>query len=135
VNSPLGSVWYKMISSTMGVTAPRHFWEPLRQRVVRNTIGHLPLSGSGGQGSRRPQVLYISRQAQKNGRRLAHTPHADLVRSLRELDEDGICDVIVAAMKTLSFQEQVRLSASAVVSCSLYYILKGSLDVWLKDYG
>jgi len=87
----------------------------LRQRVVRNTIGHLPLS------SRHPQVLYISRQAQECGRRLAHTAHADLVRALRELEDDGICDVIVAAMETLSFQEQVRLSASAVVSCSLYY--------------
>jgi len=120
----------------MNVTAPHYFWEPLRQRVVRNTIGHLPLSGGGGgQVSRRPQVLYISRQRQENGRRLAHTAHADLVRALRELEKDGICDVIVAAMETLSFQEQVRLSASAVVSCSLYYILRTSLDIRLKDYG
>lgn len=107
----------------MNVTAPHHFWEPLRQRVVRNTIGHLPLSGGdGGQASRRPKVLYVSRQSQENGRRLAHTAHADLVRALNELEEEGICDVVVAAMETLSFQEQVKLSASAVVSCSLYYI-------------
>jgi len=81
-----------------------------------------------------PAPLHL-RQAQKNGRRLVHTAHVDMVWALRELEDDGICDVIVAAMETLSFQEQVRLSASAVVSCSLYYILKGSLDVCLKDNG
>ncbi len=107
----------------MNITVPHHFWEPLRQRVVHNTIGRSPLSGSGGdQVPRRPQVLYISRQLQETGRRLAHTAHADLVRALRELEEDGICDVTISAMETLSFQEQVRLSANAVVSCSLYNI-------------
>jgi len=64
----------------------------------------------------------------------AKREHADLVRALRELEEDGIYDVIVAAMETLSFQEQVRLFASAVVSCSLYCILRTPLDIRLKDY-
>ncbi|KAF9525435.1 hypothetical protein CPB83DRAFT_727479, partial [Crepidotus variabilis] len=40
---PLSSQWFKMISSTMSVKTPKHFWEPLRQRLVINTLSHLPL--------------------------------------------------------------------------------------------
>ena len=62
-----------MISSTMNVTVPNHFWEPLRQRLVLNTIAYLPVMNTTGtvlsnSKSALPIVTYISRQV--GGRRL-----------------------------------------------------------------
>jgi hypothetical protein len=62
-----------MISSTMNVTVPNHFWEPLRQRLVLNTTVYLPVLNTAravlsNPKSPFPIVTYISRQG--GGRRL-----------------------------------------------------------------
>ena len=106
--SPLAPVWQKMIASTMNITVPTHYWEPLRQRLVRNTLGHLPASNL-------PLVLYISRQS-NHGRRLLDSAHADLVQALKEVEEEGICELKIAKMEELSIQGQIELAARAVVS-------------------
>jgi hypothetical protein len=104
-----------MISSTMNTSAPEHFWEPIRQRLVRN-LG-LPSSLSTSVQDMKPPlplVLYISRQA---GRRsLSDAAHADLVRALKLLEEEGICRVQISKMESLTFQEQIVLVAQATVS-------------------
>src|SRR5258707_6916351 len=108
-----------MISSTMNITAPEHFWEPIRQRLVR----HLGLSPSSSITIQNdvathslPLVLYISRQA---GRRsLSDAAHTDLVRALKSLEEEGICQVQISKMESLTFQEQFDLVAQATVSPS-----------------
>jgi len=104
----------------MNISAPEHFWEPIRQRLVRH-LGHSPSpspslavqDGDATQSSL-PLVLYISRQA---GRRsLSDAAHADLVRALKSLEEEGICQVQISKMESLTFQEQVDLVAKATVS-------------------
>jgi protein O-GlcNAc transferase len=102
----------------MNTSAPEHFWEPIRQRLVRN-LGRAPSAstavqeGSAVQPSL-PLVLYISRQA---GRRsLSNSAHTDLVRALKKLEEEGICQVHISRMESLTFQEQVELVAKATVS-------------------
>ena len=108
----------------MNITAPEHFWEPIRQRLVR----HLGLSPSPSITIQNdvatqpslPLVLYISRQG---GRRsLSDAAHTDLVRVLRSLEEEGICQVQISKMESLTFQEQVELVAKATVSPSASWI-------------
>ena len=108
-----------MIASTMKMKTPKHFWEPVRRRVVRN-LGHTPSGAAaiqeGGSTDKPslPLVVYVSRQA---GRRsLSEAAHTDLVRALNQLEKEGICQVLVSRMETLSFQKQVELAAQATVS-------------------
>jgi len=115
---PLSGKLGKMIASTMKMSTPKHFWEPVRQRVVRN-LGHAPseavtIQEGGGAGKPSlPVVVYVSRQA---GRRsLSEAAHNDLVRALKQLEKEGICQVLVSRMETLSFQKQVELAAQATV--------------------
>ncbi|KAF8868856.1 hypothetical protein BD779DRAFT_1793224 [Infundibulicybe gibba] len=95
--SPLGSVWFKMIASTTNISAPAKFWEPV--------------------ASSKPVVTYISRQG--GGRRLRDADHQGLVAALEELEAEGVCEVFVARMETMSIKEQVAAAARSTVSFSV----------------
>jgi len=121
INSPLASVWYKMISSTMNITVPKQFWEPIRKRVIRNVVGSHG-APNPSKSTSLPLVLYISRQS--TGRRLLDSAHEDLVRALKQLEKEGICEVQIPKMESLKFSEQLHLAARAVVGYYLGFLLK-----------
>lgn len=58
-------------------------------------------------------MTYISRQS--TGRRLREEDHAGLVRSLRELDAEGVCEVHVVRMEGMSLKAQIELVARTSV--------------------
>jgi hypothetical protein len=134
--SPLATLWYKMISSSMNVTVPKNFWEPVRLRVVENTIGYVPVMNSAGvvmsaPKSSAPIVTYISRQ---NGvRSFAQEAHDGLIVALRKLEEEGICQFDVVAMEDLAFSEQVEIVARTTVRRSLL-VCVGSI-LTFSDHG
>lgn len=97
-----------MIAGTWNVTVPPGFWEPLRRSAVENALGYLPDARGG-----KPVVTYISRQS--TGRRLRKEDHAGLVRSLRELDAEGVCEVHVVRMEGMSLKAQIELVARTSV--------------------
>ncbi len=110
----------------MAVTVPKQFWEPLRKRVIRNVV-----SSSKPQGALEPStttslplVLYISRQL--TDRRLLDSAHKDLVRALKQLEKEGICEVQIPKMESLSIGEQLHLVAQAVVG---YYLRVSFLKI------
>ncbi|KIM38055.1 hypothetical protein M413DRAFT_448087 [Hebeloma cylindrosporum] len=116
--SPLSTLWYKMISSTMNVTVPTHFWEPLRQRLVLNTVAYLPVMNSAGAvisnpPSQLPIVTYISRQG--GGRRLTRESHDGLVKSLNEMSNQGLFELHILRMETLTFSQQVEAVARSTI--------------------
>ena len=119
----------------MNVTAPDQFWEPVRKSMVRNMLGYVPAINSNGrisvssmvpspdplgsvdlgsQGWSLPVVTYISRQGA--GRRLRNEDHQLLVKSLKKLEEDGLCILQIPMMERLSLQEQVATIAKTTVS-------------------
>ncbi|KAF8345464.1 hypothetical protein F5887DRAFT_884888 [Amanita rubescens] len=110
---PLFLVWFKMIAGTWNVTVPPGFWEPLRRTAVENALGYLPDALGSGDGGKLPVVTYISRQS--TGRRLREEDHEGLVRSLRELDEEGLCEVHVVRMERMSLKAQIELVARTTV--------------------
>ena len=124
INSPLASVWYKMISSTMNITVPKQFWEPIRKRVIRNVVGSSTSHGAPNPSKTTslPLVLYISRQS--TGRRLLDSAHEDLVRALKQLEKEGLCEVQIPKMESLKFSEQLHLAARALVGYYLGFLLK-----------
>ncbi|KAF5392389.1 hypothetical protein D9757_001565 [Collybiopsis confluens] len=104
----LGSLWFKMMASSMELPVPVGYWEPLRHYVLAGYgISRLSRASPGNSG--RPVVTYISRQ--KTGRRLASEAHEGLVRSLRQLEEEGLCDVHIPVMEQLSLKEQIELAS------------------------
>ena len=108
-----------MISSTMNVTVPKHFWEPLRQRLVLNTISYLPFLNAAGAVLSNPKsplpiVTYISRQG--GGRRLTDESHDGLVKSLKEMENEGLYELHIVRMETMSFSQQVEAVARSTVS-------------------
>ncbi|KAJ2925006.1 hypothetical protein H1R20_g12078, partial [Candolleomyces eurysporus] len=121
--SPLGSLWPKMISGTMNVTAPTGFWEPLRSALARNLFGYVPEVKSDGKplvpppfkgnAGSRPIVTYISRQS--TGRRLTDESHQGLVAALRELEEEGICTVRIPILEHMSLRDQLAEVASSTI--------------------
>ncbi|KAF8970076.1 hypothetical protein BDZ97DRAFT_1652817 [Flammula alnicola] len=127
--SPLASLWFKMISSSisdghgMNVTVPEHFWEPLRKRVVHNTIGYLPVMNNAGvvmssPKSTLPIVTYISRQ---NGvRRFSQKAHEGLVKALKELADEGLCEVNVVAMEKMTFSQQLETVAGTTIMVGIH---------------
>ncbi|TFK41786.1 hypothetical protein BDQ12DRAFT_663800 [Crucibulum laeve] len=117
---PFGSVWFKMIAGTMNLTVPDNFWTPVQQSLVKNLIGHVPQVDDHGLvvappalGSSRPIVTYISRQG--GGRRLLEKDHEGLVVALRQLEEEGLCDVRIAQMERLTLKEQIELVARSTI--------------------
>ncbi|PPQ76079.1 hypothetical protein CVT26_004600 [Gymnopilus dilepis] len=117
-HSPLSNEWLKMISSTMNVTVPEHFWEPLREQLVTNTIGYLPVMDNAGvvvssPKSSAPIVTYISRQ--RTGRRLVTEDHDGLIDALKELEAEGLCELNVAIMETMTFAQQIESVARSTI--------------------
>lgn len=109
----------------MNVTVPNHFWEPLRQRLVRNTIAYLPVLNTAGAVLSHPKsplpiVTYISRQGA--GRRLTRESHDELVESLKEMADEGICELHVVLMETMTFSQQVEAVARSSVSLSVGFL-------------
>jgi hypothetical protein len=123
-----------MIAGVMNVTAPEHFWEPIRKSMVRNMLGYVPAidanarvsissmvpsaspSGPvdlGSQGWGLPVVTYISRQGA--GRRLRNEDHQLLVKALQQLEDDGVCILQIPMMERLSLREQVDTIAKTTV--------------------
>ncbi|KAF8997469.1 hypothetical protein BDQ17DRAFT_1283867 [Cyathus striatus] len=118
---PFGSRWFKMIGGTMNLTVADDFWEPVRQSLVQNSLGYIPkIDDSKGvvlpplnEERKTPVVTYISRQG--GGRRLIHEDHLGLVKVLRELESDGICEVNVAMMERMSMKEQIAAAARSTI--------------------
>jgi len=111
-----------MISSTMNVTVQSHFWEPLRQRLVLNTISYLPVLNTTGpvvstRESPLPIVTYVSRQG--GGRRLTQESHDGLVKALKEIVDEGLCELHIALMETMTYSQQVEAAARSTVSLSV----------------
>ena len=119
------------------MTAPDHFWEPVRRSMVRNMLGYIPAIDSygrvstssmvpspdpagpadlGSQGWALPVVTYISRQGA--GRRLTKEDHELLVESLKQLEDDGLCTLQIPMMERLSLKEQVAVISKTTVSSS-----------------
>jgi len=65
------------------------------------------------QKSSAPIVTYISRQ--NHGRSLKPIDHARLVDALKQLEEEGICEVNVVAMETMTFPQQIETAARSTV--------------------
>jgi protein O-GlcNAc transferase len=132
-----------MISSTMNLTVPTQYWEPIRGTLTRSLFGYVPQvrsdgrpllppspfnngdgaistgngNGNGNGGKRKelkPIVTYISRQTA--GRRLIAEDHEALVKALRELEEEGLCEVRIPVMERLSLRDQIAEVASSTVS-------------------
>ncbi|EAU82121.2 hypothetical protein CC1G_09580 [Coprinopsis cinerea okayama7 len=139
---PLSGRWFKMVGGTMGLTGPEFFWEPLRHSLVRNTIGYVPVVDSKGRilaSSLKhtlsspsesitaleddmespdgrydlPVVTYISRQG--SGRRLVAEDHELLVKSLKDLEKQGVCTVLIPQMEKLSIREQIAIIAKTTI--------------------
>ena len=105
----------------MNITVPKQFWEPIRKRVIRNVVGSHG-APNPSKSTSLPLVLYISRQS--TGRRLLDSAHEDLVRALKQLEKEGICEVQIPKMESLKFSEQLHLAARAVVGYYLGFLLK-----------
>jgi protein O-GlcNAc transferase len=109
-----------MIAGTMDVSLPQNFWDPIRLAVVKNILGYVPSFNSRGTVISPPQavssapiVAYISRQGA--GRRLIENHDRELVAALKELENEGICELKVARMETMSIREQIELAARSTV--------------------
>ncbi|KIK70046.1 hypothetical protein GYMLUDRAFT_150961 [Collybiopsis luxurians FD-317 M1] len=109
----LGKRWSKMMSSTMELPIPLGFWEPLRKTVLAG----YGLS-MGPWESKKPIVTYISRQS--TGRHLITEDHEGLVRSLRQLEEEGLCDVLIPVMERLRLKEQMELASRTTIMVGVH---------------
>ncbi|KAJ7598939.1 hypothetical protein C8J56DRAFT_1092988 [Mycena floridula] len=117
--SPLSAMWSKMIGGTWDVRLPDHYFEIIRQNVVRNLVGYVPkldYNGfvvSGLNAVSPPIVTYISRQG--GGRRLKAEDHERLVESLMELKRDEICKVNVVSMEDMTLSQQIETIAKSTI--------------------
>lgn len=105
-----------MIAGTMDVATLDNFWEHMRSTTIRNVLGYLPVPGVGPAppgNVEKPIVSYISRQG--TGRRLIASDHTLLVESLRQLEAEGICEVVVATMEKMSLRQQIDLVSRSTV--------------------
>ena len=86
---------------------------------MKNTVGYLPVLDESGVVTTEPRssvpiVTYVSRQ--KTGRRLTEEDHQGLIRSLLELEEEGLIELNIAVMETLTFSKQIETVARSTVS-------------------
>ncbi|KAF9525436.1 hypothetical protein CPB83DRAFT_859558 [Crepidotus variabilis] len=140
--SPLSAQWAKMIGSTMAATPATRFWEPVRQRVVNNMIGYVPIQNDAGKvvkpisapshssgnpakpdtstfGSSRPLVIYVSRQ--NHGRKLTNEANESLESSMRGVCEtEGLCEFQVAHMEDWPFKDQIEGVSRAVIMIGVH---------------
>ena len=138
-SSPLSGKWYKMISPTMSINPPADFFEPIRRMAITSLLGYLPILNAQGAvvdlvtshdnatnhdvESNLPVVTYISRQG--GGRQLSDVDHEGLVFALKELEKEGVCEVNVVKMQTLSVTEQISIVARSTVSSLLFSSRRG----------
>jgi protein O-GlcNAc transferase len=118
-----------MIGSTFDISPPPDFFEPIWRMAITSLLGYLPiLNGLAiphnhddvprpDVQSDLPIVTYISRQG--GGRRLSDVDHEGLVQALKDLEKEGVCEVNVVKMQTLSVKEQVEIAARSTVSLRL----------------
>ncbi|TFK68526.1 hypothetical protein BDN72DRAFT_674442 [Pluteus cervinus] len=122
----LANQWGKMIGGAMSINVPTQFFESFRRRVVINLLGYLPIlhsdppSGSDPILSEhepmerlRPLVTYISRQG--GGRRLTEVAHTGLIEALEKLQDEGVCDIVVAQMERMKLVDQIALAAKSTI--------------------
>jgi hypothetical protein len=117
----------------MILNPPLDFFEPVRRTVVMGLLGYLPIVDARGAvtaphddddveshdvQSVLPIVTYISRQGR--GRQLSDASHEGLVQALRDLEQEGLCEVKVVRMETMSVKEQVALAARSTVCLLLF---------------
>lgn len=116
----------KMIAGTMNITVPHPFWEPTRRRVVQSTVGYIPLSNEAGLGRRSeaPIVTYISRQ--RGQRSFTLEAHEGLISALTELEKEGLCQLNVVAMESLTLSKQIEVAARTTVA-SLSFLIQTHL--------
>ncbi|KAG7086793.1 hypothetical protein E1B28_002721 [Marasmius oreades] len=110
---PFSGLWYKMIAGTMNVTVPEGFWEPIRHSVLNNLLGYIPKFDAV---SSKPVVTYITRQR----RTLIHSHHRALVRELRKLRVEGICEVLVVRMEEMTLKQQIELAARTTIMLGVH---------------
>lgn len=114
------------MASTMELPVPDGFWEPLRKTVLRNFLGKLGSAretNSNHDFERKPVVTYVSRQS--TGRRLTTAAHDELIHSLKELEEEGLCDVRIPVMEHLTLKEQIEIASTTTVSaCHLVRLVR-----------
>ncbi|KAF8886772.1 hypothetical protein BD779DRAFT_606449 [Infundibulicybe gibba] len=123
--SPLANMWYKMISSTMNVTAPDRFWEAVRKPMLENVLGYIPLLNDHGAVvsppqlvSDKPIVTYISRQG--GGRRLRDEDHQALVAALEDLEAEGVCEVHVVRMELMTLKQQLDMASRSTIMLGVH---------------
>ncbi|KAF9256393.1 hypothetical protein L218DRAFT_881821, partial [Marasmius fiardii PR-910] len=112
---PFSGLWFKMIASTMNVTVPEGFWEPVRRSVLKNLLGHIPNVDSDGVSSK-PVVTYIVRQR----RTLITSHHRALERELRKLARKGICEVNIVRMEDFTLKQQIELAARTTIMLGVH---------------
>ncbi|PPQ78266.1 hypothetical protein CVT25_011725 [Psilocybe cyanescens] len=113
--------WLKMISGATKINVPGDFWQPIRDTVVRNVLGYIPILNEVGAvvgpsvagPSTKPVVTYISRQ--DSARRLDEKDHEGLIDALRALEQQGICEFHVLEMERATLSEQIRLTAKSTI--------------------
>ncbi|KAJ6537765.1 hypothetical protein B0H19DRAFT_1180847 [Mycena capillaripes] len=114
---PFARAWSNMLGGAMNVTAPAHFWAPVRSSLWEMMLPlHLnPDVGpsSAGKSRQQPLVTYISRQAYD--RRLVQADHEALIVALRALEGSGICEVRVAVIEEMTLREQVELVVESTI--------------------
>ncbi len=93
----------------MALTVADDFWLPIRESIVRNLIGRVPVITDNV-----PVVTYVSRQ-RGSRRRLLDADHENLVAALRELCDKDICDLRVVELETMSLRQQVDTMARTTV--------------------
>ncbi|KAE9403554.1 hypothetical protein BT96DRAFT_878635 [Gymnopus androsaceus JB14] len=114
----LSGRWFKMIASTMELPVPEGFWEPLRKTVLGNFLGNVESRNSDHDAGRKPVVTYVSRQSA--GRRLTTEAHEGLVDALKQLEEEGLCDVRIPVMEHMTLKEQIELASSTTIMVGVH---------------
>lgn len=117
----------------MELPVPEGFWEPLRKTVLGNFLGNVESRNSDHDAGRKPVVTYVSRQSA--GRRLTTEAHEGLVDALKQLEEEGLCDVRIPVMEHMTLKEQIELASSTTVSGYphlryIYYNKTGCRSWW-----
>ncbi|KAJ7053345.1 hypothetical protein C8F01DRAFT_996814 [Mycena amicta] len=107
---PFDGLWHKMIAGSMNVSVPEDFWRPIRENVWESFWG---VRSSVASLRRLPLVTYISRQGGR--RQLVQADHEMLVKSLYELEAEGICDVQVVRMEQMTLKEQIDVAKNSTI--------------------
>ncbi|KAJ3829144.1 hypothetical protein EV361DRAFT_7532 [Lentinula raphanica] len=114
---PLSHTYNKMITSALELQPDDAFWEPLQTSLLQNFLGtrfpHRTLNKDT-----KPVVTYISRQG---GRRsLAAEDHEELVRTLVDLQTEGLCHLEIPKMQELSLKQQIELASQTTIMIGVH---------------